>query len=144
MCFHSEKQMKEFMESNNITSIGFVIMRDKKTNEFQEAYFCDVTNTQDIANTIRNLRAWHPGDHVVDLTEVNKKRRTLELYRVSEINELNDEQMIVSEERSTFTLEPGIYFFARGWNLVLPEPTGTAPKSEDDSTHVENEQLMAA
>lgn len=87
MCFHTAYEMEEYMkrwraDPNNHK--GFVIMRDAVTNAFEEAYHCDATDRQEIANTIRNLRAWHPGDHVVDLSSVNALRAQLGMTNLSE------------------------------------------------------------
>lgn len=87
MCFHTREEMEEFekrWQADPNNHKGFVIMRDAETRAFEEAYHCDVTDEQAISNTIRNLRAWHPGGHIVDLDGVNTLRRQLGLSRIRE------------------------------------------------------------
>lgn len=85
MCYHSIKEMRAAMgRLRKRATHAFIIMRNPETSEFEEAYHCDATDIQEIANTIRNLRAWHPGDHVVDLTQVNEVRGKFKLESLVE------------------------------------------------------------
>lgn len=75
MCFHSVEEVDRYLQRTEYSqeNRGIIKMRDFKGN-FQEAYHCDALDPQDIANVVRNLRAWHPGDHLVDLYHVNMVR----------------------------------------------------------------------
>lgn len=87
MCFHSREEMEYYAKrwrNDPANHKGFVIMRDSETSAFEEAYHCDVTDKQAVSNTIRNLRAWHPGGHAVDLSAVNSLRQQLGLKAVLE------------------------------------------------------------
>ena len=78
MCFHSKEEADAYFRKYRMRVVNksVVIMRHPTTGEFEEAYLCDASDPQDIANTIRNLRAWHPGDKIVDLTQCNADRQT--------------------------------------------------------------------
>ena len=130
--------------------VGFVIMRDERTRAFQEAYYCDARDAQAIANTIRNLRAWHPGGHVVDLTEINKKRKAMGfLYEVREGVPRGWLVYTILQENQIPTVPEGKYATRnvhgalKGWLHILPAPTGVAPPSEDPNAHAEEEELVA-
>lgn len=99
------RRAKHFIKAG-INPLSTIIMRHPITGHFMEAYFCNVTDLQDIANVIRNLKAWHPHKmgHKIGLTKVNERREQMNLSAIS--------------------LE------------VLPEPTGTAPPSEDPEVSV--------
>lgn len=118
MCMHSEEEVRRYLHrSRKNPDRSVVIMREPGTLKFQEAYHCLAHDVQDIANTIRNLRAWHPEEHVVDLTQLNAKRQWL-----------ND------------TKQSYRRYFAEGRYPIalteadLPRAQGRAPKSEDDYT----------
>src|SRR6267154_4072311 len=116
MCYHSQREMKEYLHyaARHDKNKSVIIMREPGTLRFQEAYHCDAYNPQDIANTIRNLRAWHPEEHVVDLTQVNAKREELNKdSRYRDYFKRNEQKLILTE-------------------ADLPKATGRAPKSEDD------------
>ena len=85
MCFHSYDEMIAYEKRvSGEGKIGFVIMRDPKTNLFQEAYFCIANSVQSIANTVRNLRVWHPGERRIDFSHINKTREKCGLFSVNE------------------------------------------------------------
>lgn len=86
MCYHSVKEMNEARRQARLrdAKLDVIIMRSPKTGKFEEAYLCDVLNPQSISNTIRNLHAWHPGDKIVDLTQVNARRAEYGLDMVDE------------------------------------------------------------
>lgn len=88
MCFHSKREVKEALAKASLRGrkdVSVVIMRSPTNGRFQEAYYCSVTDPQQIANTIRNLRAWHPGERLIDLTQLNDVRvRQFHLHPIEE------------------------------------------------------------
>lgn len=143
MCIHTEEDMNRLREELEVerkgkSPVGFVIMRDT-AGAFQEAYYCDVLDPQAVANTIRNLRAWHPGDHIVDLSEVNAK-----LYD----QHYAFKYMEKGEAVHYYTGKHPQYMQGHYWvdengfpNLLLPPPTGEAPASEDVNVHATEIEL---
>ena len=86
MCIHSQAELDEYnrFASQKVSPLAAVIMRDPVTSAFNEAYFTNALDRQQIANTIRNLHAWHPGAKIVDLTEVNKRREVFGMTSIRE------------------------------------------------------------
>lgn len=142
MCFHSKEEMEAYERrmarryAKLQNPIGFVIMRDSQ-GKFQESYFTNVLEPQTIANTIRNLRAWHPGEQVVDLDQVNKKREALGESLVVEGYPAWADNRLEAGDGNVYVQERTHL----PWFMVLPAPTGEAPPAEtpDDSTEEEEE-----
>lgn len=87
MCFHSEQEITRW--HSDLSDVlkkqyGYIIMRytspEERMGKFAEAFPVDVRKSQDIANTIRDLRTWHPnGKRVIDLSDINTRRDALGL-----------------------------------------------------------------
>lgn len=68
-----------------INPLSVIIVRQVPTGKFKEAYFADASDPQDVANVIRNLKAWHPKGHKrIDLSKINERRSQMGLYALLE------------------------------------------------------------
>lgn len=82
MCFHSRKEMIDY-ESNYMKAVGgdktaWLRVTDSR-GYLIGAMPVKIYDTQQMANTLRDLQHWHP-ESVADLSDINKARREVEEY----------------------------------------------------------------
>lgn len=79
MCIHDEQSahgFEKFMRASpkDYADAAVVIMRSARTHKFVAGWAADATNSQRVANTIRDVRGWHRTPMYADLRYVNELR----------------------------------------------------------------------
>jgi hypothetical protein len=79
MCIHSESSARQW-NNEYLGKERAVVVLKRASGEFSEAWVTDVRTPQKVANTIRDVLKWHPGEGKwADLSMVNAKRLALGL-----------------------------------------------------------------